>query len=504
MIRGPKEYVPPVEVEVVCKRQAIPLDENEGIYVRNVKTGKVRAITGETYMLNQDEELWCKELPPAVEALLAQGKDPLADRGERGRGASTQTRDKTRVVTFRVPHNAAVQIYDYKEKKARVVFGPDLVMLGPDEQFTQLSLSGGKPKKPNLIKSLCLLMGPDFCTDIIVVETADHARLSLQLSYNWHFEISTKAGDKDFETEAAKLFSVPDFVGDACKAIASRVRGAVAQVQFDDFHKNSAKIIRASVFGIDDSKKVRDRFVFKQNNLIITSIDIQSVEPVDQRTRDALQKSVQLAIEITTNSQEAAARHEAERLEQEAKGRLERQKISDEAEAEKSRRALLELQAQSAAVESTGQAKAEAQSRAESARIEGEANVEQAKLKAQAMKIEAEGELERLTSAREAEIRFLREQNELELSKSKEMTAIETGKFKDMVNSIGADTIRAIATSGPEMQVKLLKALGLKSTLITDGSSPINLFNTANGLVGGSMVPMKRGPQVASDDEDED
>lgn len=67
----------------------------------------------------------------------------------------------------------------------RVIFGPELVMLGPDEQFTQLSLSGGKPKKPNVIKALCLLLGPDFCTDIVVVETADHARLSLQLSYNW-------------------------------------------------------------------------------------------------------------------------------------------------------------------------------------------------------------------------------------------------------------------------------------------------------------------------------
>ena len=77
-------------------------------------------------------------------------------------------------------------------------------------------------------------------------------------------------------------------------------------------------------------------------------------------------------------------RHEAERLEQEAKGRLERQKISDEAEAEKSRRNLLELQAHSAAVESTGQAKAEAQSRAEASRIEGEAAVEQAKLKVMA------------------------------------------------------------------------------------------------------------------------
>lgn len=42
MIRGPQEYVPPVEVDVVMKRAAIPLDENEGIYIRNIKNGKVR------------------------------------------------------------------------------------------------------------------------------------------------------------------------------------------------------------------------------------------------------------------------------------------------------------------------------------------------------------------------------------------------------------------------------------------------------------------------------
>ena len=48
-----------------------------------------------------------------------------------------------------------------------------------------------------------------------------------------HFAVT----DKTDPIEAAKIFSVPDFVGDACKAIASRVRGAVAQVQFDAFHK---------------------------------------------------------------------------------------------------------------------------------------------------------------------------------------------------------------------------------------------------------------------------
>ncbi len=82
-------------------------------------------------------------------------------------------------------------------------------MLGPDEQFPLLSLSGGKPKQPNVIKSLCLLLGPDFCTDIITVETSDHARLQMKLSYNWHFEVKSK----EDQNEAARLFSVPDFVG---------------------------------------------------------------------------------------------------------------------------------------------------------------------------------------------------------------------------------------------------------------------------------------------------
>ncbi len=114
---------------------------------------------------------------------------------------------------------------------------------------------------------------------------------------------------------------------------------------------------------------------------------------------------------------------------------------------------LLELQANSAAVESTGQAKAEAQSRAEANRIEGEAAVDQAKLKAQATKIEAESDLERLTNSRGAEMKYCKEQNEMEINKSREFCDIEVQKFKDMVAAIGPDTIRAIAIAGPEMQV---------------------------------------------------
>jgi major vault protein len=313
----------------------------------------------------------------------------------------------------------------------------------------------------------------------VTVETADHARLSLKLSYNWHFAI-----DVNNPEDAIKIFQVPDFVGDACKAIASRVRGSVAQASFDDFHKRSAKIIRTAVFGVDDQGRIKDEYHFPANSLVITNIDIQSVEPVDQRTRDSLQKSVQLAIEITTSSQEASARHEAQRLEQEAKGLLEQQKIADEAEAEKANKLLLTLRAQSAAIESTGQATAEAKARAEAAQIEGEANVTQSKLKSDAMKLTSEQELEETKARQEADIEYQTLLNELELSRAREMSAIESKKFSDIVSAIGADTIASIAQAGPEMQAKLLSGLGIQSMMITDGSSPINLFNTASGLIG--------------------
>lgn len=239
-----------------------------------------------------------------------------------------------------------------------------------------------------------------------------------------------------------------------------------------------------AVFGVDDGTRARQELRFVNNSLVVTSIDIRSVEPVDQRTRDSLLKSVTLAIEITTMSQEAAAKREAERIDQEAKGRLERQRIVDEAEAERARKELFVLQAESAAVESTGQAKAEAYSRAEAAKIEAEMGVQSARLKAEASRIETECELERLKRAREAEIFYKLEQNKLEVSKADQMAKIETEKFKSIVEALGPDTLKALASGPQDHQVRMLQSLGIHSTLITDGRTPINLLSTAKGLIG--------------------
>jgi len=305
--------------------------------------------------------------------------------------------------------------------------------------------------------------------------TSDQARLSLKFSDNWQFDFDNE--------EPSKIFSVPDFVGDACKAIASRVRGAVARITFDNFHKHSADLIREAVFG-KEGESVRNRFVFSQNNLEITNIDIQSVEPVDSKTRDALQKSVQLAIEITTKSQEATAKHEAERREQQARGKLERQKISDEAAAEQQKTSLLQLQAESAIVEASGQATAEARALAESMSIQGEAAVKQAELAAEAEQIKSASETQQKVAKQTANIIHQRALNQLEITKARDLAQIEADKFKNIIDAVGSEMIEAVATAGPTLQVELLRSLELKSFMVTDGNSPINLFNTAQGLIG--------------------
>jgi len=166
---------------------------------------------------------------------------------------------------------------------------------------------------------------------------------------------------------------------------------------------------------------------------------------------------------------------------------LERQKIEDEAEAEKARTNLLKLQAESAAVESTGQATAEAKARADASQIEAEAQVDQSRLTAQADTIKATADLAQLKARQESEIKHQKSLNELDINRARDLAAIESSKFKRIVDAIGADTLKEIAQAAPELQLQLLKGLGLKSFMITDGNSPINLFNTAGGLIGANV-----------------
>ena len=72
----------------------------------------------------------------------------------------------------------------------------------------------------------------------------------------------------------------------------------------------------------------------------------------------------------------------------------------------------------------------------------------------------------------------------MEIDDLRKTTEIEVNKFKNIIEAIGKETLVSMSKSGPEQKAKMLKGLGLKGFLVTDGKNPINLFNTANGMMG--------------------
>jgi len=121
---------------------------------------------------------------------------------------------------------------------------------------------------------------------------------------------------------------------------------------------------------------------------------------------------------------------------------------------------------------------------AESMSIQGEAAVKQAELSSEAESIRVNSELQQKIGKQQTHLQHQRALNELEISKARDLAKIEADKFKEIIEAVGSDIIEAVATAGPSRQVELLSSLGLKSFMVTDGNSPINLFHTAQGLIG--------------------
>jgi major vault protein len=266
--------------------------------------------------------------------------------------------------------------------------------------------------------------------------------------------------------------------------MAGKVRGAVASVSFDTFHRESARVIRRAIFGIDEEGRIKNRFDLPECGLVITNVDIQNVEPVDKNTKESLKQSVTLAIETATKTTEARARHEADRQAQEANDQLNRQKLDYKAKREEERIKLIGFKTEREAVSAEGEATAKAKAQAKSAQITMEASLESAELQSKAAKFSQESELSYINNKQELEIERKRQLDELEISKAKELAEIESEKFKQMISSIGTDTLVSISEAGPKMQAELLEGLGLSGYLLMDTDNPVNLFNTAQGMLG--------------------
>jgi major vault protein len=488
LINGPGEYVPPIDVKILEKRAAIPLHKNEGIYIRDEKTGEIRAQIGSTYLLKAHESLWEKELPENYELLLQKerlgvsystprvvGKEVIYDEVY-----NNEPRDKTKVISYKIAQGKCVQVYNYKTKENKIVFGPELILLQPDEILTLLSLSGGKPKRENCIQSLSLLLGPEIISDLVEVETSDHAKIELDLSYKWHFEYNREHPEDE---QNKKLFSVADFVGDLSKSVSSRIRGTVSSISYEDFHHNSAEIIRGAVFGREADGTIKTQRKLHANNLFITSCDIKSQRPIEKDIEEKLKKNTFLAIQIKTKATEMEYTHQTLFLQQESKGELDIKRLEDDTLAEMARIGLYRISTEKDAMFSIFTALADAKAENEKLQILGKNKVDLALLEKEEQENIIQTANTLALQEHEIESNYERSINTIEIEEQQQASQIEVDKLRRMITVLGAKTLSTIVNAGPDMQAKMLKSLGLKGYLMTDGKSPINLFDTANGLV---------------------
>jgi len=96
---------------------------------------------------------------------------------------------------------------------------------------------------------------------------------------------------------------------------------------------------------------------------------------------------------------------------------------------------------------------------------------------AEAETIKAESALIQKKASQESSLGHQKALDDLEIAKAKDLAEIEAEKFKAIVDVLGAKTLEAIAQAGPDVQAKLLSGLGLKSFMLTDSTSPLNIFS---------------------------
>jgi len=324
----------------------------------------VRAVIGENVTLSADEEYWRKELSPEVADLVKRRHD----------------KEDYYVVTYPVGESEAVCIYDFKYDTQRVVFGPELVMLQPNEEFKVMDLSGAIPKVGFKEKSISLLLGQNNFDDEIIVETQDHAALKLVLSYSGQFII-----DESVKANPEKLFSVTYYVSICCKSVASRIRGTVSQKTYNEFHLKNTEIVKGAIFG-----KGKSELLFEDNNFVITQCDVKKIEPADPAIRKKLEMNTSISLDMKQKAQKLKFNLDAKLTEEQSKGELNVKTLQDNTAAEEKKVKFNEELIKSEIIKQSGIEMAKANAKAKGDKIKAQSEKDQCDSNAKSLKIQTD------------------------------------------------------------------------------------------------------------------
>ncbi len=272
-IRGSEGFFfPNHNLEVIAEVQAIPLAEKEGIYVRNLETGKLRTVLGPTsYLVDPTKEALAKRHLSAHALSLYQLESHRSDRAP----------------SIYVPPSQAVLVI--APNRREVVVGPQIRVLDYDEELEVLHLSTGRPKSnETLLATSFLQVQGNKVSDRVQLKTADHVDISVSLSYRVSF-----VGDNE------RWFSVKNYVGLLCDHLGSIIRSVTRGNSIHSFHKESAQILRNAILGMHEEGGKRAGRHFEENGMWVYDVEVLEVQILDEAVLSMLQDSQRAAIAST-------------------------------------------------------------------------------------------------------------------------------------------------------------------------------------------------------------
>lgn len=437
--------------------EAIGIEQKSGIYVRDLRTGAVKMVRGQTsYLVDpRSEEQVQRRIPREHWNLMVAHAEPH-------RAVSGDAQVATPwALSVTIPNNEAVLVTSPKGRRAEV--GPKHILLEYEETLDTLRLSKGPSKDGHSLVQTCFLrVQGGRVADAFEVESADFVRLKVRLGFAGHFE-----------GEPERWFNVEDPIKLLADTVRARVREAASNEPATKLLKLMPQLVRAQV--LRENEPLR----FAENGMVIDAVDVLSVGIVDATLAGLFQNVQVEAVKLQLKNEEATRRLTA----LQHQSGVESQETALREDAAKRRASVGVSEAE--ANHKIELAQAQLQSERQSFLQEQKRKLDQAQLDfsvaAQRQKADAEARNRQATA--EAESKALAQLHEAEERHKAALAKIEQDLARGLAD---ADAVKLQAIqrelvgalhSAADSEVMKAAAQNMNLVALLGGKSPIELFS---------------------------
>lgn len=306
IVRGqPSVFFPFIEAEVVNPTtrephvgndhdaviiNAIGIDQKNGVYVRDLRTGKVKTIRGETSHL----------IDPRFEALVHRrvSRDSWnlwVAHAEPHKETKDESIETPWAVSVFIPNNEACVVTSPHGR--RVEIGPKSFVLEYEESLAPFKLSKGTSKDGHHTVTTCFLRVQGArVADTFEVESSDFVKLRLKLGFSGRFEGTPET-----------WFEVDDPVKLLADTVRAKLRAVCHGLPLARLVREMNAIVKSTLFGEEPELR------FVENGMVVDSCELLKLDIADATLAELFASTNREMVKLQINDEQASRRLESER-----------------------------------------------------------------------------------------------------------------------------------------------------------------------------------------------